>query len=205
MQRLLKRYREHYNKRRPHQSLNQATPQAAWELLEHTPATEPIHLSVLEAKAAEYLSKRRLAQSSVSRLDVVVSKSGEIMKSTHDASDPVPLLESNQMLVEVTKENRRTFYQGFHISLPTSFARRRFVRTITDTEFLLSDPETSEVVMSFPLPMVALKVEGKFVSSYSIRGIQMTLTTRQWEKKAEQYRAVIQAREDQMPAFFDHQ
>lgn len=80
VQRLLKRYREHYNKRRPHQALNQATPQAAWELLEHTPATEPIHLSVLEAKAAEYLSKRRLAQPTA-RLDVVVSKSGEIMKA----------------------------------------------------------------------------------------------------------------------------
>ncbi|KSU68211.1 IS481 family transposase [Arthrobacter sp. NIO-1057] len=204
VQRLLRRYREHYNKRRPHQSLNQATPQAAWELLEHTPATEPIHLSVLAAKAAEYLSKRRLAQSTVSRLDVVVSKSGEIMKSTHDESDPVPLLESNQMLVEVTKANRRTFYQGFHISLPTSFARRQFIRTITDTEFLLSDPKTSEIVMSFPLPMVALKVEGKFVSSYSIRGIQMTLTTRQWEKKAEQYRAIFQARQEETPTVFEH-
>ena len=140
-----------------HINLNQATPQTAWELLEHTPATEPIHLSVLEAKAAEYLSKRRLAQPTASRMDVVVSKSGEIMKSTHDASDPVPLLESHQMLVEVTRENRRTFYQGFHISLPTSFARRQFIRTTTDTEFLLSDPETNEVVMSFPLPMVAFE------------------------------------------------
>ncbi|KSU67746.1 hypothetical protein AS038_01185 [Arthrobacter sp. NIO-1057] len=117
VQRLLKRYGEHYNKRRPHQALNQATPQAAWELLEHTPATEPIHLSVLEAKAAEYLSKRRLVQPTA-RLDVVVSKSGEIMKSTHDESDPVRLLESNQMLVEVTKENRRTFYQGFTFRCP---------------------------------------------------------------------------------------
>ncbi|GAA1408298.1 hypothetical protein AUR04nite_34010 [Glutamicibacter uratoxydans] len=69
---------------------------------------------------------------------------------------------------------------------------------------MLSDPETSEVVMSFPLPMVALKVEGKIVSSYAIRGIQMTLMTRQWEKKAEQYRAIIQAREEQSPTIFEH-
>ncbi|MGP5258066.1 integrase core domain-containing protein [Glutamicibacter ardleyensis] len=204
-QKILRRYREHYNQRRPHQSLNQATPQAAWDLLEHTPAIEPIALTVLEAKAAEYLSKRRLAQSPMSAFDVVVSKSGDIMQSTHDESDPVPLLSSNQMLVEVTKENRRTFYQGFHISLPTSFAHRQFIRTITDTEFLLSDPETSEIVMSFPLPMVALKVQGKFVSSYSIRGIQMTLTTRQREKKVERYRAVIQAQEEQIPTVFEHQ
>lgn len=204
-QKLLRRYREHNNKRRPHQSLNQATPQAAWDLLEHTPAVEPIALTVLEAKAAEYLSKRRLAQSPTSKFDVVVSKTGAIMQSTHDESDPVPQLASNQMLVEVTKENRRTFYQGFHISLPTSFAHRQFIRTITDTEFLLSDPGTSEVVMPFPLPMVALKVQGKFVSSYSIRGIQTTLMTRQWEKKVERYRAVIQAQEDQTPTVFEHQ
>ncbi|MGO2082073.1 hypothetical protein [Glutamicibacter arilaitensis] len=88
--------------------------------------------------------------------------------------------------------------------MPTSFARRRFVRTITDTEFLLSDPETGEVVMSFPLPMVALKVEGKFVSSYSIKGIQLTLATRQWEKKADQYRAVFHAQQEHMPTVFDH-
>lgn len=29
-------FREHYNKRRPHQSLGQVTPATAWELLEHT-------------------------------------------------------------------------------------------------------------------------------------------------------------------------
>lgn len=46
---------------------------------------------------------------------------------------------------------------------------------------------------------VALKAEGKFVSSYSIRGIQMTLTTHQWEKNVERYRVVIQAQEEQIP------
>lgn len=96
-------------------------------------------------------------------------------------------------------------YQGFHISLPSAFARRQFITSVTNQEFLLSDPDTSEVVMSFPLPMVALKVEGKFLSSYSIRGIEMSLTTRQWEKKTEQYRAVIRRREEQMSSFFDHQ
>lgn len=59
----IRRYREHYNHRRPHQALNQATPKAVWELLEHTPATEPIPLVVLEAKAAQYRQVRRLRQS----------------------------------------------------------------------------------------------------------------------------------------------
>lgn len=42
VQKLQRHYREHYKQRRPHQSLNQPTPQTAWVLLEHTPATEPI-------------------------------------------------------------------------------------------------------------------------------------------------------------------
>ncbi|TFD72271.1 hypothetical protein E3T38_01200 [Cryobacterium sp. Hb1] len=31
----VQRFREHYNKRRPHQALEQATPRAAWDLLKH--------------------------------------------------------------------------------------------------------------------------------------------------------------------------
>ncbi|KAB1640409.1 transposase [Gulosibacter chungangensis] len=50
----IKKFRQHYNFRRPHQSLDQATPASAWTLLAHTPATEPIPLVDLEAKAAQY-------------------------------------------------------------------------------------------------------------------------------------------------------
>ncbi|GAA1877109.1 hypothetical protein GCM10009715_24850 [Paeniglutamicibacter psychrophenolicus] len=42
------RYREHYINRRPHQALEHATPRNDWELLAHTPATEPIPLTILE-------------------------------------------------------------------------------------------------------------------------------------------------------------
>ncbi|MHA7227261.1 hypothetical protein [Glutamicibacter soli] len=88
--------------------------------------------------------------------------------------------------------------------MPTTFAGRQFVRTITEDEFLLSDPVNGDVVMLFPLPMVALKVRGKLASSYTIKGIQVSLATRQWEKKAEQYRAALQANEELMPEAFEH-
>ena len=203
-QKLIQRYREHYNQRRPHQSLNQATPQTAWDMLEHTPAVEPLPLAVLEAKAAEYLSKRRLAQNVSVAGDMVVSKHGEIMQGTHDVSDLNLSLAANQMAVEVTRANRKAYFQGFHISLPTSFAERQFLRTITEDEFSLSDPETGEIVLSFPLPMVASKVRGKLVSSYSIKGIQPLMATRRWEIKAEQYQAAFQASEELMPDVFEH-
>lgn len=175
VQKLIRRYREHYNQRRPHQSLNQATPQTAWELLEHTPADEPIPLVVLEAKASEYLQKRRLGKSSVNRADLVVSKTGEVLEEFEVRAQPVVEMAANQLLVEVTRENRQTYFRGYHLSLPTTYAGRQFLRTITDDEFMLSEPDTAEVVLCFPLPMVALRVHGKFVASYSIKGVELNI------------------------------
>lgn len=201
LRRLITRYREHYNKRRPHQSLNQSTPEIAWQTLEHTPASDPIHLSVLEAKAAEYLRNRKLKQVALGNASIAVSKTGEII----DAglfSEPAIGLAANQILVEVMSDQRKVFYKGQHISLPSTLAGRQYCRTVTDDEFLLSDPDTGEVVMSFPLPMMAMHKNGKFIASYSIRGIQMMNATVHWERKAEKFRNEYALRETQMPEIF---
>ena len=54
---------------------------------------------------------------------------------------------------------------------------------MTDTEFLLVDPATGEIVFSFPLPMIALEVRGRYVASYAIRGVQMSYPSKHWERK----------------------
>lgn len=54
----IRRFRDHYNNRRPHQALENTTPASAWDRLEHTPAVEPIPMTVLEAKASQYLQQR---------------------------------------------------------------------------------------------------------------------------------------------------
>lgn len=59
---------------------------------------------------------------------------------------------------------------------------------MTDDEFLLSDPDTGEVAMSFPLPMTDMYRSGKYIASYSIRGIQILNPTVHWDRKAERYR-----------------
>ncbi|QRQ78326.1 integrase core domain-containing protein [Glutamicibacter protophormiae] len=204
VQRLLRRYREHYNQRRPHQSLNQATPQKAWELLEHTPATEPIPMVVLEAKAAEYLMKRRVGSSAVNRADLVVSKTGDILDKLTEQHEPAMDRESHQLLVRVNRDNCQAYYRGKQISLPQTYADRQFLRTITDDEFILSDPDTAEVVLSFPLPLVALRVHQRFVASYSIRGIHLAHPTKQWSRKAAECQAQYEAREEDMPEVFDY-
>ncbi|MGP5687676.1 IS110 family transposase [Glutamicibacter ardleyensis] len=81
-------------------------------------------------------------------------------------------------------------------------ARESMPRMVTDEEFLLSDPDTGEVVMSFPLPLTSLYRISKFIPSYAIRGIQMLNASTQWESKAEHYRKEYEQRSTQMPDVF---
>jgi len=46
-----------------------------------------------------------------------------------------------------------------------------------------SDPVGAEILFSFPLPMVALNVRGRYVALYSIRGVDVTHPTKPWERK----------------------
>lgn len=196
----IRTFREHYNTRRPHQAVGHATPHTAWELLEHTPATQPIPLVVLEAKAAQYRQARTLRHHDLDRSALTFSKTGQVLSD--DASGDAVKRAADQSIVHVTRENRQVYYQGLHVSLPTTFAGREFYRTITDDEFLLTDPATGEVVFSFPLPMVALQVRGRYVASYAIRGVQMPYPTKPWKRKLAEYQAQFRHREDHLPAVF---
>lgn len=194
----IKRFREHYNNRRPHQSLGDATPRAAWDLLAHTPATEPIPLSVLEAKASQYRQARDRRRQDLDRAALTISKTGHVMPE----ADVLPQA-TDQTLVEVTAANRQVYYQGFHISLPTTYAERSFYKTITSEEFMLSDAVTGEIVFSFPLPMLALNVRGRYVASYSIQGVHVTEPTPHWTRKVAEYQTQFAKRATELPAVHD--
>ncbi|MGP9838254.1 hypothetical protein [Arthrobacter sp. 179] len=94
----------------------------------------------------------------------------------------------NQMLVDVTSANRQVYYQGYQVGLPTTCGGRQFHRTITSDEFLLSDPDTSEIVFSFPLQMIALQMRDRWVASYAIQGVQLSHPTKPWAQKEAEYR-----------------
>ncbi|RFA11651.1 IS481 family transposase [Subtercola boreus] len=196
----IRRFREHYNNRRPHQALEQATPRAAWDLLEHTPATEPIPLTVLEAKASQYRQVRARRQSDLGRASLTISKTGEVLPD-----DDAPRQAADQSIVEVTKANRQVYYQGYHVSLPATYADRQFYRTITDDTFILSNPVTGEIVFSFPLPMVALNVRDRYVASYSIQGVNVAYTTKHWQRKTAEYQKQFKQRRVDLPALLGDQ
>lgn len=193
----IQRYREHYNARRPHQALDQATPATAWTLLEHTPATEPIPMAVLEAKAAEYRQRRERRQADLNRAALTISKTGEILP----AEDDLPQA-ADQMLIEVTRENRQVYYQGYHIKMPTTVVAGQYYRTITDEAFMLTDPVTGEIVFSFPLPMRALHVRNRYVASYSVQGVEMANPSKHWQRKHAEYAEQFAQREEDLPEVF---
>ena len=56
------------------------------------------------------------------------------------------------VLLQGTLKVYKTNHKGQQIFLPSTFARRRFVQTITEQDFMLSDPDTAEIVLWFPLP-----------------------------------------------------
>ncbi|RCS83900.1 hypothetical protein CIK63_18395 [Brevibacterium aurantiacum] len=157
MHQSLRRFRDQYNSRRPHQSLNDATPAQAWNLVEHTPATQPIPMAVLEAKAREYQQARLQRQNQLNRAGLTITKNGHVLPDTDTDTDRQ---RADQSVVTVTRANRQVYYHGYHVSLPSTFADRQFYRTITDDSFLLTDMDTGEVVFSFPLPMGLFAVRG---------------------------------------------
>lgn len=190
----IEKFRTHYNYRRPHQALKDATPAVAWDLLEHTPASEPIPLAVLEARAAEYLSKRRLQRQGVHRADLMVMKDGTTLQDS--AQGTVIDQSANEAIVEITKANHQVYFHGLQVKLPVKYGGRQFYRTVTDDEFLLADPRSGEVVFSFPIPMAALRVNRRVVNSYAIRGVFLAEPGAYWQRKYEECQVLFAERDD---------
>lgn len=196
----IRKFVEHYNHRRPHQALRDATPRSAWELLDHTPATEPIPLVVLEARAAEYLAKRRVRTRGAYRADLAVAKDGKII---HLGNEDESMVQGDQeAIVAITKDNHQVYFHGLCIKLPVSVGGREYFRTITDDEFILADPRSGEVMFSFPLPLTALGARGRYINSYEIQGVQLAHPNRHWTRKYEESQFRLNQRGDGAPEVF---
>lgn len=196
----IEKFREHYNTRRPHQALGQSTPHTAWQVLEHTPAVEPLELSVLEAKAAEYRGKRRLGQQGMHVWDLTVTKDGRVLPDEMSADQQER--PGNELLVRVTKDNHQVYYQGLQVKLPSSYGGQEFYQVVTEKEFLLVDPRSGQVTVSFPLPLVALRVRGRFIASYAIRGVYLSDPTPHWRRKYEEHQQEFARRGTETPEVF---
>lgn len=57
-------------------------------------------------------------------------------------------------------------------------------------------------MFSFPLPLVALGVRGRYIASYTIRGVEVANPTKQWQRKHTQYLEEFESREVDLPDVF---
>lgn len=103
----------------------------------------------------------------------------------------------------MTAANRQVYLQGYHVSLPTTFAGRQFYRTTTDGEFFLMGPESGEVVLSIPLPMIALQVRGRYVASYAFQGAKISNPSKHWERKLAEFQEHYAQWQEQLPGVFE--
>lgn len=136
---------------------------------------------MLEARAAEYRSKRRLKQQGLYRSDVAVTKDGHVLRGAADAARIDQ--KWNEAIVEVTKEVHQVYFHGCCIKLPTKYGGREYYRSVTEDEFVLADPRSGEVVFSFPLPLMALRASGRYINSYAIRGVYLIDPNPYWLRK----------------------
>src|SRR5699024_2701470 len=193
VQALLGSYRAHYNHRRPHQALPpNMTPQMAWDVIEHVLPRQPLDPAVLTHKAAVY-AKRKADMAQMVR-------HAEVPPRPKRLTTTEPALESEQTQtssdpheVAVTPTNRAVFFQGRKIGLPINYANRQLYRTITDDQLAYWCVIEGDMVLSIPLPIVAMTGSKKFVNSYNIQGVWLQDPPPLWTKRREQALAKFQA------------
>jgi len=174
-------YREHYNHRRPHQSLPpRTTPQQTWELIDHAAPKPPLDPAVLEHKAAEY-RKRRLRLNQILRQAESPPRAKWLEAARPSQEEPVEA--SGPQLITVTRDNPAVFFQGYRIGPPAKFANRQYYRTVSDDQLAYWCAEEGELVVAIPLPIVAFSGAKRYLNSYNIQGAWLNEPTPNWIKK----------------------
>lgn len=169
------RFRQVYNHERAHQALSDGipmTPAQAWELLEHRPATETIDPAVLEYRAKQYAARKPKRP----------KKQAPPLPEQPPQPEPLPGQPSME-LVFVTWESKFAYYRSFHIGLPSSHANRYYYRQITPDEYILWDPDTGEIALSFPLPLRALPPKAQYILSHAIEGVYLQDAPELWHQR----------------------
>lgn len=190
---LLVSYRQHYNHRRPHQALPpNMTPQMVWEIIDHAPPQAPLDPAVLAHKAAVY------AQRKADMAQMVRHAETSARPKRLAATDPPIEPDSDDehpdpQVVAVTPTNRAVFFQGRKIGLPINYANRQLYRTVTGDELAYWCVIEGDMVLSIPLPIVAMTGSKKFVNSYNIQGVWLQEPPPLWIKRREEALKKFQA------------
>jgi len=185
---LLVAFREHYNARRPHQALpGHVTPQQAWQMIEHAPATAPLDPSVLIHRARRYRAARE-AGDAVYRQGEQTSPVANASTASADHAEGTLEVEA----VRITRNNPVVFHAGLRIGVPRALTGRLLYRTISSDELAYWDARSGELVLSIPLPVVAIAATKKYINSYKIRGVYLLDPPKTWAKQRAKFQEQLE-------------
>src|SRR5699024_6146735 len=174
------------NHRRPHQSLPANTrPQMPWDFINHAKPQAPLDPAVLPHKASKY-STRRAEMAQKLRLAETPPRPKRLASPPPAADTEVIDHYPHRQVVNVTATNRAVFFQGWKIGLPTNYADRQLYRTVTGDQLAYWCVVEGDMVVSIPLPTVAITGSKKFVNSYNVQGVWLQNQPPLWAKSREQ-------------------
>ena len=113
--------------------------------------------------------------------------------ATDPVIEPDDTEPSDPQVVTVTPTNRAVFFQGRKIGLPINYANRQLYRTVTADELAYWCVVEGDMVLSIPLPIVAITGSKQFVNSYNIQGVWLQDPPPLWIKRREQALQKFQA------------
>lgn len=156
----------------------------AWEVIDHAQPQDPIDPAVLTQKAAVYAQRKAQMNQMV--------RQAETPPRPKRLAAPEPVIEpaaeeaSAPQVVTVTASNRAVFFQGWKIALPINYADRQLYRTLTDDQLAYWCVVEGDMVLSIPLPIVAITGSKKYVNAYNIQGMWLQDPPVTWTKRQEQ-------------------
>jgi len=164
----------------------------AWDVIDHAQPQAPLDPAVLSHKASVYATRRaemaqmvRLAETPPRPKRLAAPEPVADAEVIDDYPDP--------QVVNVTATNRAVFFQGWKIGLPINYADRQLYRTVTGDQLAYWCVVEGDMVVSIPLPIVAITGSKKFVNSYNVQGVWLQNPPPLWAKRREQALQKFQA------------
>ena len=156
-------FRDRYNRKRRHQSLHGATPQQAWDSLEHHPSTgKPVPLDDIPTTTA----------------------ASQAAGTTADANP-----EQHPKLVRLQRSAKtRINFPNYQVTVPQKICGKEYYLVHTEHEYALFDGDDGQLMLRIALPLTVPGVRpGKTVPLWKVQGAWLRDAPRSWEQRRQQW------------------
>lgn len=160
-------FRDRYNRKRRHQSLHGATPQQAWDSLEHHPSTgKPVPLDDIPTTSTTTTAASQAAD------------------TTADANP-----EQHPTLVRLQRSAKtRINFPNYRVTVPQKVCGKEYYLVHAEHEYALFDGDDGQLMLRIALPLTVPGVRpGKTVPLWKVQGAWLRDAPRSWEQRRQQW------------------